>query len=201
MLANLAQWAHEMCNVEDIAFTWSAQDLHSPDHLPLVGYVGSDERVLMASGFGGWGFTNAAAAAQILNALITGAEPDPWAADWNPQRTGLPKSLPTLAAMGAAVAGHFVGDRVKSLDGEGGDDLAPGSASVSLDGSRTVARYRDEAGVLHAVNAACTHLGCIVKWNDAALTWDCPCHGSRFTPEGEVLEGPAHTPLQRIDAP
>ncbi len=201
MAASLAQWADDVFGVEDVPFAWSAQDLHSPDHLPMVGQVSGDPRILMASGFGSWGYTNAAAAADMLHALVMGTDPGPCADDWNPKRTGLPASLPHLAAMGAEVTGHFVGDRLKSLTGVKHSDLGRGQSSVCREGGHTVAGYRDDSGELHRVDAHCTHLGCIVRWNDEALSWDCPCHGSRFSPDGEVLEGPAHTPLQAIPRP
>ena len=71
---------------------------------------------------------------------------------------------------------------------------------MKVDGKPT-ACSRGEDGTLHRVSAVCTHLGCLVRWNGAEQTWDCPCHGSRFRPTGEVLSGPAETPLEAIDAP
>jgi Rieske Fe-S protein len=59
--------------------------------------------------------------------------------------------------------------------------------------------YRDESGTLHCVSALCTHLGCVVAFNDAETAWECPCHGSRFAPDGTVLEGPANRPLRPVD--
>lgn len=198
MAERLARWARDVFGVTDVGFTWSAQDLHSADHLPMVGQAASDPRILMATGFGGWGYTNAAAAAEVLHALVTRSDPQPWANDWDPRRTGLPGGLPSLAAAGADVARCFVGDRIRSLAGSKGSDLEPGQSRVHRDGRRTIASYRDDAGALHEVDARCTHLGCLVRWNDEGVSWDCPCHGSRFSINGEVLEGPAHTPLERI---
>lgn len=196
--ARLAQWAREVFEVTDVGFAWSAQDLHSADHLPMVGQVGSDPRILMATGFGGWGYTNAAAAADVLHSLVMGSVSSPWVADWDPRRYALPASLPDLVSSGADVAGCFVGDRVRSLSGVDGAALTPGQSGVRREGRRTIARYRDPAGELHEVDAKCTHLGCLVRWNDEGVSWDCPCHGSRFSISGAVIEGPAHTPLARI---
>ncbi|MDP1878696.1 MAG: FAD-dependent oxidoreductase [Actinomycetota bacterium] len=197
---SLARWASDVFGVTDVGFTWAAQDLHSGDHLPMVGQVGSDPRVLMATGFGGWGYSNAAAAAEVLHSLVTGSDPGPLAADWDPRRTGLPQALPGVVATGAEVTGHFVGDRLRSLAGSKEPNLEPGQASVRREGRRTVARYRDHSGDLHEVDAACTHMGCLVRWNDQDVSWDCPCHGSRFSISGDVLDGPAHTPLGRISS-
>jgi Rieske Fe-S protein len=103
-----------------------------------------------------------------------------------------------LVATGVGVAGSFVGDRMHALTGPKESTLAPGQSGVRREGDRTVARYRDRSGELYEVDARCTHLGCLVRWNDEDLAWDCPCHGSRFSILGDVLEGPAHSPLERI---
>jgi Rieske Fe-S protein len=81
----------------------------------------------------------------------------------------------------------------------GMEQLQPGEAGVFLRKEGRTAAYRDVAGELHVVSARCTHLGCTVRWNDAERSWDCPCHGSRFTPDGAVLHGPAVHPLEKRD--
>ena len=78
------------------------------------------------------------------------------------------------------------------------DDLAPGQGKVTAE---HVALCKDELGKLHAVSSVCTHMGCDVEWNGDDKTWDCPCHGSRFAPDGKVLRGPASRPLPAADAP
>ena len=62
---------------------------------------------------------------------------------------------------------------------------------------KRVAAWRSDAGKVTLLSPICTHMGCVVGWNDAESTWDCPCHGSRFTPTGDVLSGPAESPLSR----
>lgn len=79
------------------------------------------------------------------------------------------------------------------------DDLIKNTGTVLRD--KHVALYRDAGGVLHAISSVCTHRGCDVHWNDQDKAWDCPCHGSRFAPSGEVIHGPASTPLPRVDVP
>jgi Rieske Fe-S protein len=94
----------------------------------------------------------------------------------------------------AEVAAHLVSGYL-SRKPKSVDALAPGDAAIlKIDGDN-VAAYRDEAGTLHAVSAVCTHMGCIVGWNRTDRTWDCPCHGSRFALDGEVIHGPATQPL------
>lgn len=102
-----------------------------------------------------------------------------------------------LVATGSQVALHFVGDRLRAQ----GDRGAPptGSGHGHADRQRHYALYRDDCGELHALSATCTHLGCLVGWSSADRTWECPCHGSRFTAEGALLQGPATRDLPRED--
>jgi Rieske Fe-S protein len=100
-----------------------------------------------------------------------------------------------LVKENANVAKRFVADRLAALRAPSADELAPGEGALVREGGETLAAYRDEDGALHLLSPACTHLGCLVAWNTAERTWDCPCHGSRFGPDGAVLEGPAIDPL------
>jgi Rieske Fe-S protein len=128
------------------------------------------------------------AAASILADLALGRDND-WAKTFDPWRLPPLSAATTLVKHNADSGIHFFADRAK----RGGRvaDLAPGDGRVIGDGLRQKAVHRDGDGVLHAVSARCTHLGCIVRWNGAERTWDCPCHGSRFGALGEVLNGPA----------
>src|SRR6185436_20793524 len=116
---------------------------------------------------------------------------------FDPNRLTLRRSLPRLVTENAQVAAHFVGDRLRKGDDRSVEQLAPGEGALVRHDGGQVAAYRDEQGELHAVSARCTHLGCLVTWNDAERSWDCPCHGSRFAPDGTVLEGPAVHRLER----
>jgi Rieske Fe-S protein len=105
--------------------------------------------------------------------------------------------MPKAARSGAALARRFVTDRLGTPGVDRVSDLAPGQgAVVDLDGD-LCGVYRDGSGVLSAVSATCSHQGCIVGFNNAERTWDCPCHGSRYTVDGSVLEGPAARELER----
>ncbi|MBW3609401.1 MAG: (2Fe-2S)-binding protein [Actinobacteria bacterium] len=99
------------------------------------------------------------------------------------------------------VARRFVADRVTQRSSASPDELAPGEGQVTTAGVQQIAIARDSDGTLHAVSARCTHMGCIVHWNPAETTWDCPCHGSRFALDGTVIEGPAVDDLQPREIP
>ncbi|MFJ2763450.1 FAD-dependent oxidoreductase [Streptomyces prasinus] len=192
----LDAWMHEHFPVGDTAYRWAAQDNRASDTVPLVGpFHPGAHHVYVATGFGGWGMSGGAMAGQLLASLITGAEPE-WAGLYDPRRLkSTVREGATLLKQQADVARHFVGDRLKSSHVDSVAEIAPGSGAVVRVEGRRCAVYRDEKGAVHAVSARCTHLGCLVAFNEAETAWECPCHGSRFGVDGEVLHGPAVRPL------
>ncbi len=188
--AALEAWASEHFGTEPVEHRWSAQDYVSADHLPFVGRLPGHDGAFVATGFGKWGMTNGVASAMILTDLIQGRD-NPWAETFDSTRVAPKQSAKKMVSANVDVAKRFVGDRVASLRSPDADELAPGTGGiVDLDGD-TVAAFRDDAGKLHAVSPTCTHLGCRVTFNTAEISWDCPCHGSRFDIDGRVLQGPA----------
>ena len=155
---------------------------------------GADD-VLCATGFAKWGITNGVAAALALADRLDGREPA-WARAFDGWRTGPVKSLFAGLHSGVAVARHLATGWLRSA--ERGDGAAPpdGEGRIERRGLHPTALCTVD-GQTNAVSAVCTHLRGIVHWNDAEKTWDCPLHGSRFAPDGTVLEGPATTPLPR----
>ena len=136
-------------------------------------------------------------AGRLLSGLITG-DRLPWTDLYDPRRMEPLKEAVPMLKLQAKVAKHFIGDRLTShVDSV--DDIAPGSGAVARVKGERCAVYRDADGGLQAVSATCTHLGCIVHFNDAETAWECPCHGSRFTVDGSVLQGPATAALERRD--
>ena len=195
----LAEWAYERFGVDTFAYRWSTQDLFTLDGVPYVGPVWPGSRhVFAATGFGGWGMTNGIVAGTLLADRVLGRE-NGWAPLFDSNRAKPRASAWPFAKENAQVAVHFGGDRIAAWRTTGFTDLAPGEGRVVRRGGTEVAISRDEDGRFRAASAVCTHLGCLVAWNGAEKTWDCPCHGSRFGADGEVLEGPAVRPLEPRD--
>jgi nitrite reductase/ring-hydroxylating ferredoxin subunit len=201
-LATLIRWTRERFDVDRIAYTWAAQDTYTTDRVPFVGRLHPRSRhAWVATGFNAWGMTGGVMAGQLLAARIGGGSPA-WSDLYDPRRLHpLTEAKPLLKA-NVDVVRRFVGDRLRpATPADSPDELAPGQGAVIRIGGARRAVYRDEAGGLHAVSARCTHLGCLVAFNDAEKSWDCPCHGSRFGTDGEVRNGPATVPLEpfRLD--
>ncbi|MET1133169.1 MAG: FAD-dependent oxidoreductase, partial [Aeromicrobium sp.] len=175
---------------------WSAQDYTTADGLPRFGRMprGGD-RIRFATGFAKWGFTNGTAAAIAIAHDILG-DPVPWIGDVVDHSSPL-VSVKGRASINAKVAKEVVAGAARAL-ATSPRSLEPGEGDVHRDGARIVAESRSEAGTCR-VSGLCTHLGGVLRWNDAERSWDCPLHGSRFSPEGEVLNGPATKPLKRLD--
>ncbi len=193
----LIAWAGERFGVSEIVYRWAAQDNSSTDRLPYVGlFHPGTEHVYVATGFGGWGMTNGVMSGSLLAALIAGDSPT-WAGLYDPRRVHPVREAPKFLKAQAKVMKHFIGDRLTTSHVDSVSEIPPGSgAVVRLAGERS-AVYRDEHGAVHALSAVCTHLGCIVAFNDAEVAWECPCHGSRFAIDGSVIQGPANDPLER----
>lgn len=194
----LAAWAHQRLPTSAPTHRWASQDLTPPDHLPYVGPTRRNERILVETGFRSWGFTTAAAAADMIVDTLDGKDGVPPA--WSARRLAVRHGGGPLVADGAWTARSLVGGyarlAVRPLTAD--DDptaLRPGEGKVVGSALDPVAVSRDDDGALLAVSARCTHVGCIVHWNRWARSWDCPCHGSRFAADGTVLHGPATSPL------
>jgi len=192
----LEEFARRHWDVGAVTHRWSAQDPVPYDSLPVVGpYLPRSTRLFVASGFMKWGLTGGTFAAMILRDLLGGRE-HPWASTFEPNRLSV-RSTPKLAGMNAKVGLDFVGDRARPAQTDSKASVPRGEARVVRDGAGKTGVYRDERGGMHAVSLRCTHLGCLVRFNAAERSWDCPCHGSRFDVDGAVLEGPATEPLER----
>ena len=198
--AALEAFAREHFDVVDVPYRFSTQDAMPVDDLPYVGrYTPVSSHLFVATGFQKWGLTNGTAGAMAIADLIAGRE-NRWARAFDPNRLTL-RAAPKFTQLGLHTARHLVGDRLMPAQAGSADDVPPGQGRVVRDGLGKTGVYRDDDGALHAVSLRCTHLGCLLHFNDAEPSWDCPCHGSRFDVDGNVLEGPATQPLERRDPP
>jgi glycine/D-amino acid oxidase-like deaminating enzyme/nitrite reductase/ring-hydroxylating ferredoxin subunit len=193
-LHSLRVWAEQHLHM-DVRHSWSTQDAFSTDLLPLVGRTPlRGQGVWFATGFGAWGLTLGSAAGHDLAAQIGGADAA-WPG-WSPRRASL-LTRPTLALhVGARTLGNLATQPFSRASGA----LAPGQGEVRRVDGTHVAVSMDADGIEWCVSARCTHLGCLVAWNAEAVSWDCPCHGSRFAADGRVLHGPATQPLEKRTA-
>jgi glycine/D-amino acid oxidase-like deaminating enzyme/nitrite reductase/ring-hydroxylating ferredoxin subunit len=207
-LSALESWAREHFEVTAVRHRWAAHDQVPSDHLPFAGRLTPGSHRWAATGFQKWGFTTSAVAARIIADGITGntrdtGEPDPLARLLDPSRLRSTATV-ELARDMSRVACRYVGDEVAVRLGRRNadhrlSDLPPGDGAVIHTAHGPTAVHRDDDGRLHAVSATCTHEGCLVRFNRAERSWDCPCHGSRFAPDGTVLSGPAAQDLRRVD--
>lgn len=199
----LRAWARDRFGVEDFRYHWSAEETHSDDGVPFGGLANPGaRRVYTATGFAGWGMTNGTAAARLIADLATEGDPPAWAGTFDGRRAATTPPGGHTLGQNLHVARTWVRDRFGSArPPEEIASLTPGEGAVFSADRGDVAVSRDSEGELHSVSAVCTHLGCNVAWNRGEQSWDCPCHGSRFTAEGELLHGPASTPLEPRPVP
>ncbi len=193
----LEEYTRSRFGVESFEYRWSTQDNYPVDRVPYIGKLRRGfDHLWVATGFGAWGMTNGTLSGMLLSDLILGTE-NPWAELYDANRVKPAASARKFIQENANVARHWFGDRLAEPDAESLRELAPGEgALVEIDGEK-IAAYRDDQGTLHALSPVCTHMGCIVQWNRAERSWDCPCHGSRFSAEGSVIHGPAVEDLER----
>ena len=190
----LARWARDAFEIERFEYRWASQDNMPADGMPLIGRLWPlSSRLHTATGFRKWGLALGTAAAMMLTDAVSGRE-NRWASSFDPMRLKLRASAGELVKENADVALRFFGDRLTKRSSAAG--LGRGEGRVVRDRFGQAAIYRDEEGRLHELSARCPHLGCIVSWNSAERTWDCPCHGSRFDHRGAVIQGPAVDPLK-----
>jgi glycine/D-amino acid oxidase-like deaminating enzyme/nitrite reductase/ring-hydroxylating ferredoxin subunit len=198
-IRRLAAFARERLGGHEVTHRWSAHDLTTADGMPYVGrYLPTGDRILVGTGFRKWGYSNGTAAGIALADLAQGRGSE-IAELFDPWRATVRQSALGIASEGLKTGRHFAADWLRAAVTTGElEALRAGEARILRDGRHAVAAHRDDEGRLHAVSAACTHLGCRVAWNGAERSWDCPCHGSRFAPDGTVLQGPATRPLPAV---
>jgi nitrite reductase/ring-hydroxylating ferredoxin subunit len=164
------------------------------DFVPFIGRSPQHERVWLVTGDSGEGLTTGVTASLLLRDEVNGAE-SPWRSLYDPSRSmvhGLREYISENLDAARHWAAHLGGGEVDSTA-----QLLPGQGAIARVDGHQVAAYRTEEGELRLLSPSCTHAGCVVRWNSFERCWDCPCHGSQFSIDGEPLQGPAHKPLAR----
>lgn len=192
----LEQFAEEMFGIEKIAYRWSAQDYTTLDKLPFIGMTDDHPELYVAAGYKKWGMTTGTLAGLLLEKLITG-EQTPYEELFSPKRFYADPTIKSFFTYTVNTVKHLVRGKL-TTSSRHPEELENGEGSVITVQGKRAGAYRNDEGQLFIVDTTCTHMGCEVEWNSGDLSWDCPCHGSRFSYQGEVLDGPADKPLHRI---
>ena len=179
----------------EITDRWSGQVIETHDGLPYIGE--SAERQFVATGFAGNGMTFGTLAAMMARDAALGRS-NPWSDLLSVDRKQLKSTWDYLKENKDYLL-YLVRDRFAGAQGASVRVLRRGEGKILNIDNQRAAAYRDADGSVIVRSAICTHMGCEVKWNQAEKTWDCPCHGSRFTPDGDVLAGPAESPLPALE--
>jgi glycine/D-amino acid oxidase-like deaminating enzyme/nitrite reductase/ring-hydroxylating ferredoxin subunit len=196
--ARLVEWTRERFPVlGEPLYRWSGQVMEPVDGLAFIGRNPGDRHVYIATGDSGNGMTHGTIAGMLLGDL-TALRNNAWAQLYEPSRKTL-KSLGEFAKENANVAVQFK-EWLTAGDVPGIGQIPLGTGAVIRSGMHKLAVYRNERGSISAFDATCPHLKCIVEWNSAERTFDCPCHGSRFDCQGRVINGPANVDLTPVDA-
>ncbi len=179
----------------DVEFRWSGQVMETVDGLAFIGRNPLDaDNVYIVTGDSGMGMTHGTIGGMLISDLIQ-KRPNPWEELYDPARIRSGAAVEWVKEninVALQYTSWLTRGDVRSIN-----QITPGNGAVVVESGRKIAIYRDERGEIHRRSAVCTHLGCIVAWNPAASTWDCPCHGSRFDKLGGVMNGPASKNLDK----
>jgi glycine/D-amino acid oxidase-like deaminating enzyme/nitrite reductase/ring-hydroxylating ferredoxin subunit len=193
----LAAWLRERFpQAGPVQYRWSGEVLEPLDGLAYIGRNPGSQRTYVITGDSGNGISHGTIGGLLIQDLIAGRT-NRWSEIYDPTRKAFKEGVHFLKAQ-SNIAAQYA-DWLSPGDGVPAEELAPGQGAIVRAGLKKLAIYRDTDGVLRGCSAVCPHLGCIVRWNDQASTWDCPCHGSRFTAEGAVFHGPAASNLEPVD--
>ncbi len=196
---SLEDYVRKHFNIASIEYKWSSQFYESADGLPYIGKLpGAENGVYCATGFSGNGITYGAFSGILLSDLLLGKE-TPYEKIFSPFRIKPVAGFMDFVKENTDVAYHFIADRFSAKDIDTFNEVKPGEGMIVEHGDKKLAVYRDESGKVFALSPVCTHAKCIVNWNNAEKSWDCPCHGGRFDVYGRVLNGPPSADLEKIE--
>jgi glycine/D-amino acid oxidase-like deaminating enzyme/nitrite reductase/ring-hydroxylating ferredoxin subunit len=183
--------------VKEIGYKWSSQYYESPDGLPYIGQLPGHSKIFTATGFGGNGMPHSTVAALLLTRMICNQD-SPYKNVYDPNRLKPVAGFSNFVNHNVDVVKQFASKWFSHDELHELAELATGEGKIVNFKDEKIAIYKDEKGSVHALHPTCTHVGCEVKWNNAELTWDCPCHGARYSYDGQVLNGPATKNLAKV---
>ena len=193
--AKLTGWTREHFPMAgEVIYRWSGQVMEPVDYMAFIGKNPGNENIYIITGDSGNGITHGTIGGMLVTDLITGKQ-NPWEALYAPNR--IPLKVPGHYLAEVFNMAKQYGDWLSSGDVAEAADVKPGEGAIVSHGLNKLAVYRTDAGELRVFSAVCPHLGCIVQWNADEKSFDCPCHGSRFTCEGDVVNGPATEGLKK----
>lgn len=185
-------------SVKEVPYHWSSQYFEPADGIPYIGHLpGHPESIYAATGFGGNGMVYSSVAALTLKEILFNEETK-YTNLFDPNRIKPIAGFTNFIKHNADVAKLFVSKFFSGEELHELADLAPGDAKIVSYNKNKVALFKDEDGDVHAINPVCTHLKCEVKWNNVEQSWDCPCHGARYSYDGKIITGPADHDLEAI---
>ena len=187
----------ETLNIKEyeILNKWSGQIIETADGLPFIGKSLFNKNVLLSTGYAGNGITFSLISSMINTDIILN-KPNNWVETFSLKRL---KDSSNIIKRIASFIGSMIQTPKNKNSSESIELLQNDSGTVLQERNEAVAVYKDNESNLHKLSAKCTHLGCTVNWNNTEKSWDCPCHGSRFNKNGQVINGPAKTPLKIIE--
>jgi glycine/D-amino acid oxidase-like deaminating enzyme/nitrite reductase/ring-hydroxylating ferredoxin subunit len=195
-LEELELYARARFDVKAIDYRWSHELWEPADGLPYIGKMPRMNHVFHATGYSGVGMTFGTVAGMLMSDLALGRE-NAWAEVFDIGRVKPLASAREVITENLNVARRFVADRLAPGEAESVDDVPAGEGRLIKQGADHLAVYRAPDGQTHVMSAVCRHLGCIVQWNTAEKTWDCPCHGGRYTATGKIFAGPPSDSLEK----
>lgn len=194
----LESYSRDHFAVDTVETRWSGQVLEPVDGLPYIGLNSMSKHFYVAAGFAGNGMTFGTISGMLLSDLITGHK-NKWADLYDATRVKPWASALTYLHENKDYPLCMLADRVRPAEARSIDEVKPGEGKIVAHNGEKVAVYHDPNGAVYAVSPVCTHMGCLVHFNNSEQSWDCPCHGSRFAVNGEVMNGPAVTALKPVD--
>jgi glycine/D-amino acid oxidase-like deaminating enzyme/nitrite reductase/ring-hydroxylating ferredoxin subunit len=197
--AELENYCRSHFDVDTVEYAWSSQYFEPADGLPSIGVLpSSDGRIFVATGFRGNGMTFGTLSSAIISDLIIDGE-NPYAKLFNPKRFKPTAGFTSFVKENATVVSDFIKDKISIERIQSLAEINEGEAKVVKYEGDSYAIYAEQNGQLHVLKSTCPHAKCEVRWNNAELSWDCPCHGSRFNINGRILTGPATSGLEKLN--